>query len=60
MMSLTDSKTHKPMSKCILTEYFNLLQGESRNLTMLPNSNRQDKNELQVGSNKHSKNFLSC
>ena len=57
MMSLIERKTHKPRSKRTIPEDFNLFQDESSDITMIPVGYRQEKNELQIGSNKNAKIF---
>ena len=52
MMSLEDSKTHKPRSNDSLYENFNFLQDETSDLVMIPVAYRKDNNVLEVGSNK--------
>ena len=52
IISLMDSKTHKPRSKHTLPEDFNLLQDENSDTVMIPVGYDQDGNVLEVGRNK--------
>ena len=52
---MTDSKIDKLRHKYTLPACFNLLQDESSGIAMTHVSYRQDKNKLQVDSNKNTK-----